>query len=387
MLTAEPPYRIEVRDGNRARVGEIDQLISLEMIPRFCDVGTWTLKIPYDSPQAAPLVTDKARIQVYMPGVADPVMAGPVWSRQRLRGEQDAGGGTLVVAGKDDLWWLNRRLARQVPGSAVASQSGSAKDVRGPTDAETVIRGFVDANAGPSALAARQVAGLTLAANGNRGNTVTGTARMSNLLGLLRQLAINGDVGFSIVPSGTNLVFTVYEPADLTLTARFSWELGNLRTVDYTETGPNNNADVVGGAGDGTLRTFAEYLDSPAITAWGRVEDFTDASGASISAELDQAGLEALVESGQSVQLTIGTQDSPDLSYFRDYRLGDRVTVEPFPGVVIADVVREMQIEWDAAAGETKTATVGSFTATGSDVVVAKLRAVQKRIAEAERWR
>lgn len=71
-------------------------------------------------------------------------------------------------------------------------------DVRSGT-VEAVMRGYVDANAGPSAIANRRITGLALGTYNTLGATITEQARYATLLDLLRLLAVKGEDGSNLI--------------------------------------------------------------------------------------------------------------------------------------------------------------------------------------------
>jgi hypothetical protein len=378
----QPPYAVVVRNSALARVGKLDRLTSLTVTPRFNGVGAWSLSLPLGSAQAA-LFTPTSGVIVYYGDEGGPVlMSGPVKQLEEVWDESNPGAGTLTVTGLSDEKVVADRLAYQVPGSAATSQGGSEYDRRSGV-AETVVKAYVNLNAGPGALAARRVTGLTIETDAARGATVKGSARMTPLAELITPLALSGGIGWRVVQVGAGLVFQCYAPTDRTLTARFSRELGNLRSYRRTRTGPDVTAAVVGGGGDGTARIFREIIDTTAQTDWAvRAESFIDRRDTTDTTELDQAGTEATVEGGPQTGLALGTLDTPGLVYGTHYGLGDKVTAEPGGGVTpVADVLREVEITWSASDGPRTTSTVGTSAATGSPRLIRALQTLNAKVA------
>lgn len=330
--------------------GQIDDFIKLEMVLRFNGVSTWTLDLPADGTDAAVMDFDGGLV-VSRDGQT--VMSGPVAARDRV---WNAKTNALTLAGVDDTVWLARRLA--LPDPAGPPYDTQAYDVRtGP--AETVMHGFVDYNAGPSAKSERQVPGLILAPDLGRGTSVTGRGRFHPLHELLPRLALaGGDLGFRIVQDGDQLLFEVYEPSDLTGTAKFSEGLGNLAELKYFERAPAGNYAYVAGGGEGTARVIVEGGDSGSIVRYGRHEMFVDQRQTEDVGELTQKRDETLDESAARTGLGITPIDTERLAYGIDYRLGDRVTAI-VDGTSIADVLREVHIVLDGD-GVTVKPTIGT---------------------------
>lgn len=373
-------YTVVVRNAALQRVGKLGRLTSLNVTARYNDVGSWSLTIPLGSAQAS-LFTQTAGVIIHYGDETGPVlMSGPVWQIEEEWNEQNPGAGTLVVTGKSDEKVIAERLAYQVPTSVATSQSASEYD-RQTGVGETVIKSYVNRNAGPGALLARRVAGLTIETDAARGSTVKGSARMTPLADLITPLALSAGLGWRVVQVGTGLEFQIYAPTDRTATARFSPELRNLGSFKRTRTAPSVTAAVVGGQGDGTARTFVENIDTTAQTAWGtRAELFIDRRDTADAVELAQAATEALVESGPQTGLALATVDNAQLVFGTNYGLGDRVTVE-YGSTVVADVLREVEITWNAQDGPSLRTTVGTNNLAGTPRTIRALRILNSKVA------
>jgi hypothetical protein len=385
-VSSSAPYAVTIRNSSLQRIGKVDRLTSLDVIARFNGIGTWELVVPLGTAQAALLSQTSGVIITYQDEAGPVLMSGPVVDLSEQWGASDAGQGTLSVRGVSDDVVVADRVAYQVPTSAATSQSGSDYDRRGaPTAAETVIKQFVDVNAGPGALTARRTTGLTIQADAASGSTVKGSARMTPLADLVTELASAGGVGWRVVQSGGGLVFQVYVPTDRTGTARFARDLGNLVSYTYTRLAPGATRAIVGGSGDGTARVFRELSDTTAESDWGRrIEAFIDARDSSDTTELDQRGTQHLVDNGEQSTLGIETVDTPKLVFGVDYQLGDKVTVEPDPTHKVQDVLREVRITWDAQNGPKKTSSVGTRATTGTPKLLRQLATLNRRLAAIE---
>lgn len=377
---ATPSYLIQARDASLNLQGEVGDWQQLDLVHRFNAPSSWALTFPPSSPVAATLAAPGAGIKITRNDVV--ILSGPVTRIERV---WDAGTDSLVVSGVDDLIWLARRTAR--PEAPATTTATNEHDVRGPAVAETVLRQYVDVNAGPSALASRRVTGLTLAADGARGTTVTGRARFQNLLEFLAGLALSGgDLGFTIVQSGTSLEFRVYQPQDRSSTAVFSHDLGNLAGYSYVREAGAGNFAIVGGQGEGTARKFYEQGNSASIVHWGLSEFFLDRRDIPAAAvtELSQAATEELAARAQTTQLTLRPIDTDAATYLTDYAVGDRVKVLADDST-ITDVVREVRIRYRQHEAEVITPTVGTAGASADvDVLWTNLLATLRRLAGLE---
>jgi hypothetical protein len=373
-----PPYRIFIRDAGMIQRGEMSRLSSLKLIPRFNDVGAFEVVIPFADPKA-PLLVKGGWLEFTSNDNA--IMAGQIRG-YKLTQDDSNPGGTLTVYGPSAEQVLADRLAYQVPGSAATSQGADDYDNRNAAG-ETVIKGYVNANAGPGALAARRTTNFVIATDTGLGTTVKGSARMTNLLELCAELATASGLGFRVVFNAVGqLEFRVFVPTDKSGSAKFGTSLGNLVSFESTQEAAKTNCAIIGGGGDGTARTFREINDTAAQTLWSnRSETFIDRRDSTDTVELDQAGTEEIVNNGPVNGLSIKTADTPNLQFYRDYFLGDKVSI---PQAGITDVLREVEINWSAADGPSTESTVGTAATTGTLKMLDQLAALNAKVAALE---
>lgn len=291
------------------------------------------------------------------------------------------------------MTWLAQRAAYQMPDREANSQQAPsltaiAYDVRSGA-AESVIKGFVEANAGQTALSYRRRLTVTPAGGAPIGSTVKGKARMQpTLLELIRGLAATGGIGFRVLQSGTKLPFDTYVPSDLTSLVRFSVAFHNLTEFEYTESAPTAAFVIAGASGNGTTRTFASMLDGEALVRWPswRFEKYIDQNQTIDGAELAQAMAEELLSNGPKKTVSISTRDTPQIRFAIDYFVGDKATVElpSFGGVttVIKDVIREVTVDWSAGSGASVVTQIGSSETTGTNLIAERLRKIRKIISD-----
>lgn len=330
----EDGWTVTVRDGDLARVGQLDTYTGLTIVSRFNDLGTWTLNCRAAGLGLA-LLDPQAGIVVERDGA--PIMSGPVTAVDLT---EDASGVNLTLGGVDDNVWLDTQAAYPDPAHAATAQADDY-DVHTDAHAEVVMRAYVNENIGPGALAARQVAHLVLETAGARGSTASFSARFDNLLDTLKALGSIGGLGFRIVQVGSQLVYQTYVPTDRSASVRFGMELANLRSVKLHREAPAITRALVAGQGEGAARTFREVADTAAEAAWWRVERFIDQRQTNDTAELDQAGADALAQGASKLSLTVEPIDTAQATYPLDYTVGDVVTVI-VAGVTYSDVVREV---------------------------------------------
>ncbi len=387
MIVADAVWMIDPSGATRGTI----TWTSYTAVARFNATGTAEITCPL-TPVHARAAAPGWRLAI-MDGAA-PVMVGAVVDAEIAVGDGSSGSRTaprLTLRIEDDLRWLAGRQARPAPLAALSAQT-PAYDVRTGA-ASTVMRQYVDLNAGPGALAGRRVPGLVLAPDPVVGGAVTGRARFDRLADLLSGLAISGAVGditlgYRVTAGlGTTKTFEVYRPTDRSGPARFGLSLRNLRSLRWQLTAPAATHIVGGGRGEETEREFVEVGDMDASTAWGRVEDFYDyrsASDTDAGAELAAGAAKRLTEQGETQLVEIEPVDTARLRYGRDYGLGDIVTVDVYGGVTVDEVVREVEITVDRR-GRVVRPRIGTVGATRTTRSALLLRDALARLAAIER--
>lgn len=335
---------LHVRDADRQRVALIEDFASATIIPRFNQTGAWLIQgMPLSSRAAQALVPGAGIIAMLGDRV---LLSGPLVFPEITWGPD---GYLLNASGTDDLLAVFGRLMFPDPSAypdAVTGKWSVYSDDRGPDPAETVMKEYVDANAGPGALSARRWAGLTIAADQGIGDDVSFSARNYVLGDALSQLAIaGGGLRFTVTQDDEDLVFDVTQPADRTATARFSPVLGNLDSLKYGRKMATTNWALVGGGGEGVDRVFVSTSNPISIAAWGMmVETFRDQRQTEVVTELLAAGQEELENNGDQTGLELVPLETEAVTFGDTYDVGDEVTVI-VNGVAITDIVREARIE------------------------------------------
>lgn len=383
-------WQVIVRDPDLAFVGRAP-VERLELRPIHLGVGEWVIDVPFDGDLTGPagqLLTPRAGVVFVVNNTI--VMSGPVTRPVRIRAED--GTHTLQVAGSDDLWHLATRHARQSPDEA-APTLGLYSDARDIVTgvAETVIKHYVDVNAGPGAVVARRIAGLQLAPDLARGATVTGSARLPDpLVEFIAGLAAVGGLGFRAVQTAPGeITFDVFVPADKTASVKFSTSLRNLRSYEYETEAPTATHVTVGGGGEDAAR----YYHEAAVTSdWGRIETFVDQRHTTDPTELAQAADEALAEGAERFSIRAELQPTPAHQWApvatdpaaATYDLGDRVSVI-IDGVEITETIRELRIVHEAGKGTQMVPIVGTRNQgdpqdRNLELLIRSLRALARRV-------
>lgn len=386
-----------VTDQNLTVLGDpLDGWTNLSCETNFNKPATGSVVLPA-LPQYMALLQPGHRLVLIRDGVI--WCAGPMEQPQEFTWdlEGNASPGTVTVSFTDDLARVAGYLTYPDPAAAFSGQSATTEAVRklSATNAETVIRTLVNENCGPGALPERQIPALVLDAVAGVGSNTTLTTRFEALLDACRTAAAVDGLGFRTRQDGQQIKFGVYAPADRTATARFSAGLGNLRSVSFLMAAPLATSELVQGGNDPTeqvasgdppnARVYVEVASGAAAT-WYRVEKLVDETGTADDSggELTQAGTLALGDDNPQASLTTVTVDTDTLRAGRDFRLGDRVTVELPTGLEVQDVVQTIRLEADPDAGEVVTSIVGSSDQTTSSATLRVVRNLARRLGRLE---
>lgn len=372
-----------ITDRNLTLVGDpVSTWTSLDVQGRFNVPMSGSFKAP-----ATPAVMNQLgsgnRVVVVRDGAV--FAAGPIEKPGPYNWQVGAGPGEITVNFADDSALIAGRLAYPDPTRAATAQTTTASWTMTDT-AENVLRALVNLNAGPGALANRRVPQLALGPVAGVGSTVSTTLRYDPLGDAMRSAALaGGDLGYRTVQVGSQIQFQVYAPADRSANVRFSQALGNLRSLTYDPDAPTATVAVVAGQGEGTARQIREVVNTSGVTDWWRLETFLDQRQTNVVAELDAAGNEALVSTGEQAKLTTVTVDTPTQRYGHEYQLGDRVTVELWPGTQVVDVVRGFHLQATPKDGEQMTAIIGSQEATRDPRWLSLGHELYRRVGRLER--
>lgn len=373
-------WSIHVRDPSLQRVALLDDFQRLEAVKRLNKVGAWVLDLNA-SAEAALLLTEPGwGVDIVRSSDGAHLLSGPMTKVERKR-ENSAN--TITVSGVDDMIHLNDRLAHPQPATASPPYNSQEHDVRTGV-CSTVLRQYVDVNLGPSALGDRRVTGLTLAGDPVAGTSITGRARWQNLLTLLQELAVaGGGLAFDIQQVGSGLQFIVWTPADRSATVKFSVELRNLASYQYSLSAPETSYIVCGGGGEGTARTIRERTASADIVAWSRrIEQFVDRRDTTDSTELDQEITKSLEEGQTQTTVSFEPVDLPGMSYLDNYQLGDQVAAVVDDSVT--EVIREIKVE--ASPGSSRVSpSIGTPVMRDVARLFRRLRRVETRVGDIER--
>lgn len=287
------------------------------------DVSTWRLRLPRGGRIDTIARRAGTRWEFHRDGAL--FLSGIATARKVVVDESND---YMELRGVDDTVYLRDRVVHPEPASTTPPYNSSSHDVRTGV-ASTVMRGYVDANVGPSAVAPRRK--LTLASDPAVGNTVDARGRWANtLLAYLQGLADLGGVVFRVV----DLEFDVWAPADKTETVRFSFGAGNISGYQLEDRAPVRTYVYVLGGGEGTSRTVVERQNQTAIAAERRIESTVDRRDTTDASTLASAGDEVLAEAAASLDVQIEAIENGDTTLWGSgYDLGDTVNATTDEGV------------------------------------------------------
>ena len=358
-----------VADRTGVRQAQIDIYESAEIIARANDVGTWTITLPTNTDAGRILATDTfARVEI---AVDDSTWrSGPVTHLERT---VDMDGDMLQVSGVDDLVWLARRFASPTPASTGPPYPDAYYVDTGPVG--EVVGRLVNVNAGPGAVAARRVPGLTVPPPGPVGPAVTVWARFQTLLTLCQDLARPSGLLFDVV----DLTYRATMPVDRG--AVFSAGLETLGAWTMTTEAASANVVLVAGQGEGAERMLRVVTDPTSIATWGWAEQFQDRRDTPDPNQLVQAGTETLADAVTPTTVVFEPLDTDGQTFGRDWTLGDIVTV--YAGkLTVHDQIREVHVTLDEH-GATVIPSVGKPA--GDLALFRSLAGLDRRVRQLER--
>jgi len=380
----------EVRDESLNRVGQLlpTDLVGWKSVLRFNNVGSWEITLPADhvlglvlaSPGAGILVTHRT---------AGVILSGPTTAVENVSESGDPNG-VMKISGVDDSVILGERLAYPTPSSADVTAQTSAYDTVSSEVASTAMYGYVERNlVAGVAPSARAISSLVLAPDTAIGSLVTKSARFDIMGELLTELAVVDGLGFDVKQNDLELEFSVFAPVDRTGEIRMDVQNNTLSSTSYGYGVMGLSRAIVAGQGEGSDRQFVEVDTAESLAAetlWGRrIETFIDQRNTAVLAELEQAGLEALAESGLTItSIDVVPSSDTTMRYGIDWNLGDSVTVV-VGGQEVSAVVTQVALSVESD-GVRVGATVGQPTGVDYDALVAKKQTTTtKRVNALER--
>jgi len=353
---------VELYDKALGRLGWLNDA-ELSLTFRHNRRSLATITVPADHLRAAQLVEPGRRVVItYTPdGGVPQVMSGPISTRQA---QGPGGTSSLVCTVLCD--WVSNALAWPVPGAALSAQSVAYYTATGA--AETVVKDVLRAN-----LLTRLGWPYTIATDLGRGATVSLSARMVPRSDVVEPAADLGGIGLLVrqLPGTSTITVDAYVGTDRTART-LSEAAGAITAWSVTANAPTATRAVIGMDGEGDARTFTSAVDTAAEADWEAVEVFVDARDLDDGTAGGQRGEDKLAEQGATVSVTASLTETPTWTFGRSLFLGDRVTVEPIPGLVSVEMVREVRVTYTAAEGLVVEPVIGDPDATEPERATAK---------------
>ncbi len=213
----------------------------------------------------------------------------------------------------------------------VVPPPGDSHDRQVAVKAETAMKHYVDAHAGPGAAAAREIPNLVVAADAAAGPTLTVEARYQSILDILREIGFASAMGWEIIfdPVAGDFVFDVIVGSDLTASVYFdpafetleSWEeLASIADSDTTA--------YVAGQGEGVDREIVvRHAGGVEPSGFARREVFLDARDVELgeTAVLQQRGDAHLEATAPEFRYEAKVHQFGSFRYREHWNLGDLI--------------------------------------------------------------
>lgn len=395
-------WTLLARDTNREIMGVLEGW-TLDLTMRYNEVGSWSISLPREVvPDPGDWPRQYSGLIMLRDGV--PVASGQVestrfeWSADP---EDDNGGpGKFALEGATDMAALGTRIIYPDPRSQWGDQTGAyfvwPNDPETPTlPGEELMRQIVNQQAGSQAQEWQQrgVAGLRLGTPTGAGTDVKVRDRFSNLLDLLRSVALaSGGLVFDVVDAlDGHFDFVVREPVDRTLTARFGPELGNVVSLSMEYAAPTVTAALVAAGGELDNRYLQEFKAEGRRVEQlvdqrqaGSADEQTEEMTPEQEAEITKAAEEVLTEGAAQTAVSAVILDTPQVQWLRDYNIGDLVSIQTPLGAV-TDLVREVRVQVDETGYEHVETTIGTEEATYDDPMARTVKRMQRRLYQLEK--
>ena len=342
---------IYVLNSNFEKIGVIDNYQSIIWTTRYFTPGDFELYISANQRLLNLLQVDNMLVR-------DKDMSGDecrnVMLIRNIEIQSDAeSGDSLIVTGQ----CLKSIVARRV----VANQTNLSGTV------EECVRSLITQNIISPSDPSREISNFILGTDGSlTAASMTMQITGDNLADAVAEICTTYGYGWDVFIKGSNLVFYIYEGKDRSFDQStnphvvFSNEYDNLLSSDYKEDRSEYaNVAVVAGEGEGIARKKTTVGTATGINRfeiWVDQRDTSSNEGEITEAEyqelLEQAGIEALAETGITTEFT--GEVLPDVNFVlgADYYLGDIVQIESDYGMSKAARITEI-IESEDENGST----------------------------------
>ena len=401
-------WHIEIRDDSTNKlVGEIQNYETAAFVPRFNDVGTWSITTRYRQGWASEYFLSLSQPAIQLRRGGHVIMSGPV---QQISRAYDARGDVLTVSGFDDSVWFNRRItlpplayAPNLPSTSLAY--GNTVNVLGSVDAyapqsASSIMSQIIQNHLTTNLLGRSVPFLThTAPSTNFGPRMGYQSRFLSVLTAMQEIGKTVDAGLAPFGTGFDIIAKntkLFLPKNNGIV--FSINGGTMSGYTLTATAPQWNvvygmgmADDGSNASDGLTATQQNLVMAQnllAVQQYGMIENFYDRSKdipsdpTTLSPPQDSAFLmeqsSVELQNGQSAGgYAVTIIDTPQQMFGVHYNVGDVASVI-VPGTTWTDVIRDATINFNAGKFVNVVPTIGYPSKLGGSL--AQIAAFNRKI-------
>lgn len=341
-----PRVVVEVYDKAFKMRGTVGDPLFVTVIPRFNTPGQATLSVRSNHPRIPDLVADGARVR-FVNGAGEHIMSGWV---NNIRGSGPEASGHLEFDITDDLAVLRTILGWVVPTAAITAQGSAGTNWTMVGPAETVLKTAVAQNG-----YTRLGLPITMATTQGRGATVKASLRMQPLFERLFPVVDGAGIEKSGIGIEMRLVpdfgleLYVYTP---TVRAQPLTELSGIVTSwSFSLKAATVTRGVVGGQGEGTLRTWREKSLAELETRIGwKHEAYRDARDSPDPTVLYSRLDETFTENSEKAGIDITLSETANFRYGQSLKVGDTVTII-VGGRTFTETLNEATLSWTADGG------------------------------------
>lgn len=366
--------RITVLDRDFRRLGEVGAPEAFSATPRHMLSGTGSFTIASDAPMAEKLLDANNEIgpRVLIEYRGEELLSGWVGVASGQGPRQSS---TLTFSIDGYFSMLYDLLAWPNPAGGITQQGGDGGFWSASGPAETVAKNLVRANA------QRLKIPLDIEPDLRRGNKIEVQARFTSLADVLLEKVEAAGIGLRIRQAGPRYRLEAYTPTvwGNTLTEAS----GSVLEWSWNKKPAQATRVIVGGSGSRELRVFREVKNTALETATGRIrEHFTDGNDTTDPATLDNLGAQYLTSHGPALGLAVTLQESHDLIFGgeRGLHVGDKVSLEVGPDLVVQDVLREATISWGADQGVSIDQKVGDQDPTPEATMIKRIAQLGRQL-------
>lgn len=359
--------------------GIIDDVIDYEIIDRFGVAGEWRANV--DAARCRSLLTPGSTVTVSWRGVV--VFCGLVGTELVERLAVGGGRAVLEVSGPSLESAYLGLLCYPAPTLAGTSQVGGATISLSGT-ASTVVRTLLTNQLGSTAYSTRQAA-VTFAADPVTGSTVSDSAQMEPLRGVVDRLCAAGGVTVRATRTVSGVTISVQGTRSRVAAVRLAPETGTVSAYTLATRVPTATRILAGDAGSLAARVFRAASDTTAETRWlAKRETFIDHSQTTSSTVLQAQANADLADNVEMALLVVDIVEGPRMLYGVDVIVGDLVTVA-VAGTEQQLVVTEAHLTANATEGPRVRLAVGGISPDdGAKKLARSITGISRRITRLE---